>query len=299
MKRVIALLLAAMMSLGVCLAEEAAEDAIIIRIADESELPEGWAEKDLLRVTVLDMQRSDSILLQCGGEAMLVDGGLGLHYKRLFRVLDDYGITQLKYLWSTHCDGDHSQGLKCLMNSDAYSGGELLCPNPETYNDPDKDHQKMVSAAQRHGWPYVQIDNGDVFTLGGAVITTARCGENWGQNNRSAACFVDFGERSIFLTGDIGTRVQNYFVDTIAADRLDCDILKAPHHGIDGVNENFVDAVAPECVVITNYTNNGASKEWDAYDPYWAGDGVVIFETDGQVWYVWQLPNWHDGDMGT
>ncbi len=298
MKKLIALLLAAMLCLGVCLAEDA-EDAIVIRIADESELPEGWAEKDLLRVTVLDMQRSDSILLECGGESMLVDGGLGLFYKRLFRVLDDKGITQLKYLWNTHCDGDHSQGLKCLMNSDTYSGGQLLCPNPENYNDPDQDHQKMASAAKLHGWPYVQIDDGDVFTLGGATITTIRCGEKWGQNNRSAACFVDFGERSIFLTGDIGTKVQNYFVDREDPKRLDCDILKVPHHGIDGVNDVFVNAVNPECVVITNYTDNGASPSWDAYNPYWAGDGVVVLETDGIVWNAWQLPNWHHGEMGT
>ena len=32
---------------------------------------------------------------------------------------------------------------------------------------------------------------------------TIRCEENWGQNNRSAACFVDFGDSTVFLTGDI------------------------------------------------------------------------------------------------
>ncbi len=277
-------------------AETAAEAPAVIRIADESELPEGWQEKDLLRVTVMDLQRSDSILLQCGGENMLIDGGLGLFYKRLFAVLDRQGVTELKYLWSSHCDGDHSQGLKCLMNSDLYKGGELLCMNPKTYNDPDKDHQKMVTAADRHGWPYVRIYNGDTFTVGGATVTMLQCEENWGQNNRSATCFVDFGDRSLFLTADVGSRVQNYFVENVDPERLDCDIMKAPHHGIDGVTQAFVDAVDPELIFLTNYSNNGAHKSWNAYDPYMTGDGVLHMETDGTVWYTWQEPNFIDPD---
>lgn len=225
---------------------------------------------------------------------MLVDGGLGLFYKRLFLMLDNAGVTGLKYMWATHCDGDHTQGLKCIMNSERYAPATLLCPNRKDYNDPDKDHQKMVQAADRHGWEYVRICNGDTFTVGGATVTMLQCDENWGQNNRSATCFVDFGERSIFLTADIGSRVQKYFVQNVPAERLDCDILKAPHHGIDGVTKEFVDAVSPEAVFLTNYSNNEASPSWNAYDPYMTGDGSLVMETDGQVWYVWQLPNQPD-----
>ena len=264
--------------------------AEVYHIEDESQLPEGWQEQELLRVSFLDMQRSDAILLQCGGENMLVDGGLGLHYTRLFKMLDDRGVTGFKYLWSTHCDGDHSQGLKCIMNSDLYGTGELLCPNKIGYDDPDDDHEKMVTASKRHGWTYVQIYDGDVFTLGGATITCIRCEENWGQNNRSGGCIVKFGESTVYLSADIGSKVQKHFVQT-RPEQLDCDILKAPHHGIDGVTEEFVEAVDPAVVVLTNYSDNGHSKEWDAYNPYMAGDGVVVCETNGTDWYVWQTEN--------
>ena len=102
MKKLLLLLLILCMPLA-ALAE-------IHHIADESQLPEGWQAQELLRVSFLDMQRSDAILLQCGGETMLVDGGLGLHYERLFTMLDERGVNGFKYLWNTHCDGDHSQG---------------------------------------------------------------------------------------------------------------------------------------------------------------------------------------------
>ncbi len=268
--------------------------AEVYHIQDESELPQGWQEQELLRVTVMDMQRSDAILLQCGGENMMVDGGSESYYERLFLLLDERGVTNFKYLWSTHCDGDHSQGLKCIMNSDRYGTGQLLCPNPIDYDDPDDDHERMVRAANRHGWEYVQISNGDVFTLGTATLTVIRCEEPWGQNNRSGACFVDFGDSTIFLAGDIGSKVQDYFVETVDAQRLDCDILKVPHHGIDGVNKEFIAAVSPDAIVITNFSNNesnGCNGGWKALDPYMAGDGVVVLETNGTDWYIWQLPN--------
>lgn len=37
--------------------------------------PEDWPEREVLRVTVLETGRSDAILLECGGEAMMIDGG--------------------------------------------------------------------------------------------------------------------------------------------------------------------------------------------------------------------------------
>lgn len=277
-----------LLSLGLMVSVSLAE---VCRISGPEQLPEGWGDKELLRISFLDMQRSDAILLQCGGENMLVDGGLGLFSQRLFNMLDERNVTGFKYLWSTHCDGDHSQGLKCIMNSEKYGTGSLYCPNPKNYNDPDGDHQKMVRAADRHGWTYTQLKSGDVLTLGGATITALICGENWGQNNRSATCFVDFGDSSAFLTGDVGSKAQKYFVQNVPAERLDCDILKAPHHGIDGVTKEFVDAVSPEVVVLTNYSSSGASKSWNAYDPYFAGDGVVVMETDGTDWYIWQTEN--------
>ena len=53
----------------------AAAAAEIHLIEDESQLPEGWAEKELFRLTAIDVNRSDAMLLQCGGENMMIDGG--------------------------------------------------------------------------------------------------------------------------------------------------------------------------------------------------------------------------------
>ena len=288
MKKALLMLLAlAMLLPGLAAAE-------VHVIADETGLPEGWAEKDILRMTVVDTNRSDAIILQCGGEAMMVDGGFNSHYKRVFATLDGYGITTLKYLYSTHCDGDHSEGLTTIMNSDLYSPGLLLSPNKETYDDPDDHHEKMVRASRRHNVPYQVIDDGDVFTLGAATITVIRCDQMWGQNARSAACRVDFAGGRILLLADVSTRVLNYWLETRDPAEFDCDLMKANHHGIDGVPEAFMAAATPDAIICTNNTGYDHDLTLEQLGAFYSGDGTVIVETDGTDWYIWQHDNWID-----
>lgn len=288
MKRIILLLLALL------LAAPALAGAEVYYIEGESGLPADWAERDVLRMVVVDTNRSDAILLQCGGEAMMVDGGFNSHYRRVFATLDGYGVTTLKYLLSTHCDGDHSEGLTTIMNSDLYAPGLLLSPNKETYDDPDDHHEKMVRASRRHNVPYQVIDDGDVFTLGTATITILRCDQKWGQNARSAACRVEFNGGTILLLADVSTRVLNYWTETRDPAEFDCDVMKANHHGIDGVPEAFMNIASPSVIVCTNNTSYDHNKELEDLGALYSGDGTVHIETDGADWYVWQDPNWID-----
>ncbi len=287
MKKVLLILLA-LLALPVLAAAE------VHYIADETGLPEDWDQRETLAMTVVDTNRSDAILLRCGGEAMMVDGGFNSHYQRVFATLDGYGVTTLKYLLSTHCDGDHSEGLTTIMNSDRYAPGVLLSPNKENYDDPDDHHEKMVRASRRHNVPYQVIDDGDVFTLGSATVTILRCDQKWGQNARSAACRVDFNGGRILLLADVSTRVLNYWMETRDPAEFDCDLMKANHHGIDGVPETFMAAATPSVIVCTNNTNYDHNIELERLGALYSGDGTVHIETDGADWYVWQDPNWID-----
>lgn len=283
--------------LAMLLAVPALAGAETYFIKDATELPADWAEREILRITFVDTNRSDAMILQCGGEAMMVDGGFNSHYQRVFSMLDGYGITELKYLLSTHCDGDHSQGLTSIINSDLYHPGLLLSPNKETYDDPDDHQEKMVHAARRHNVPYQVIDDGDVFTLGTsatATITIIRCDQKWGQNARSAACRVEFGGGTILLLADVSNRVMNYWLETRDPAEFDCDVVKAPHHGIDGIPEAFMDVLSPSVIVCTNKSNNEHDVVLERLGALYSGDGTVHIETDGTDWYVWQDPNWID-----
>ena len=76
------------------------------------------AEEQLFRLTVMAAGESDCMLLEAGGEAMLVDGGSNKYRERLVKMLESRGLTRLKYLYnsipmtttSTACTGRCSRG---------------------------------------------------------------------------------------------------------------------------------------------------------------------------------------------
>lgn len=266
-------------------------------IEDESELPEGWSEKELFRLTAIDTDRSDAMLLQCGGENMMVDGGSAQYFTRLEELFASEGVTEFKYLLNTHYDNDHIQGLTKIMNSGSYTVGGFYSAVREDFKDSGKYHVTAVRVAKKWEIPYVQLYHGDVLTLGGATIHILRCDEPWGANARSVCTQIVFGESKVLLIGDIDSRPQKWLVENCDPALLDCDILKAPHHGINGFEDVFLEATQPEAVFVCNYRSHasiksGWKKYFDSMGKLYSGDGTIIMETDGTDWYIWQLPNW-------
>lgn len=94
-RKLLLMLLCAALGLGAAQAE-------VYRVENEADVPADWAEKDTLRLTCIDTNRSDAMVLQSGGEAMMVDSGEGRYRRRVYATLDGYGITELKYLLNTH-----------------------------------------------------------------------------------------------------------------------------------------------------------------------------------------------------
>lgn len=286
MKKLLALLMT------LCLLLPTAAMAEVHIIAGPNELPEGWQDKDVLRLVVIDVERSDAMLLQCGGESMMIDAGIATHYRRVLATLAANGVTTLKYLYNTHSDGDHSGGFRAVINDGRFTC-ELLCtPNKKNYD--NSWHKKLMTTANRHEIPYHQLVNGDVLTLGSAVITVIQCPENWGINNRSAACLVQFGESRLLLLADVGNQVLEYFMANYDNGLFPCDIMKANHHGINGIIPEFLELADPELLFITNTSKRKHNAGLDKLDPLFAGDGTIYMETDGTDWYVWQEPNYED-----
>lgn len=241
-RKLLLMLLCAALGLGAAQAE-------VYRVENETDVPADWAEKDTLRLTCIDTNRSDAMVLQSGGEAMMVDSGEGRYRRRVYATLDGYGITELKYLLNTHCDDDHLHGFIYLMYSDLYQVDAFLSPNTTTYVDEEGYHQQAVKATGTKNIPYVQIGDGDELTLGNAKLTIFRCPLPTGQNNRSAACMVQFGDSRAFLTGDIDNETMQWYAATYG-EKLRCDILKAPHHGLATIPDSFVEQTQPQVLFV-------------------------------------------------
>ena len=70
---------------------------------------------ETLTVRFLDVGQGDSILLACGDETMLIDGGPVEEGQFLVSRLNRLDVTGLTYVINTHPDEDHCGGLAAVL----------------------------------------------------------------------------------------------------------------------------------------------------------------------------------------
>ena len=93
------------------------------------------------------------------------------------------------------------------------------------------------------------LETGDVFNIGAAKFTVLYTFDPAfnGCNDSSFIARMDLAGTSVLFTGDAGVRAGK---KTLAAWKdsglLDCDYCKMAHHGQDGVDRDFYEAVSPE-----------------------------------------------------
>ena len=93
------------------------------------------------------------------------------------------------------------------------------------------------------------LNTGDVFNIGAAKITVLYTADTSfiDVNEHSVIFRMDLGGKSVMFTGDAQVNAGNKTVEEWAdSGLLDCDICKMAHHGQDGVDRDFYEAVSPE-----------------------------------------------------
>ncbi len=254
---------------------------------------ENWNQCPLLRLTAFNTAQSDCLLLECGDESMMVDGGSEPYRAYLRDSVRARGITHFKYLLNTHYHEDHISGLYWLMRY-GFTAGAYLTPYTEYAEKIYIRHANTVAQARRMNIPVQQVFSGDELLLGEAVITLYRQEDGETTNAKSMVARVQFGDAVLLLTADIIGKTQTWMARSLPEGVLDADIVKAPHHGITAMTTEFWKAVSPEAVLLTNIRSKAHASIVQAENrgvPYFlSGEGDVVMETDGDDWYVYQLP---------
>ena len=254
---------------------------------------DNWYQSPLLRLTVLDTDQSDCMLLECGGQAMMVDGGTASFREDLKQLVESKGIAHFKYLLNTHFHEDHISGLYWLMRYGFTADAYLHPYNDGFATEISFRHRDTVAQAQRSGIPVRQVFHGDELLLGEAVITLARHDGGESTNARSLVARVEFGGASILLTADIIGRTQTWMTQNLPESYLDVDIVKVPHHGVTPMVTAFLQATSPDAVFMTNNLSrvDKARVQVEKYDfpTFYTGDSTTVFETDGNDWYVYTV----------
>lgn len=233
--------------------------------------------EDGLTVRCLDVGQADSILLQCGSEAMLIDGGNVEDGPDVVARLQEVGVDRLTYVVNTHAHEDHVGGLADVLA--AFETDNVWCP-VEKYD--SQCFEAFAEAAEDQGLALTCPDPGTVWSLGEAEVTVLGPVEDYAEtNNTSLVLRVDYGSTSFLFTGDMEREAEAELLDS-GAD-LEADVLKAGHHGSDTSSSYpFLRAVAPSYVLISVGEGNSYGHPGDDALSRFRDADAVVYRTDLQ-----------------
>lgn len=231
-----------------------------------------------LTVTFLDVGQGNAVLVQSGGEAMLIDGGDREYSSFVVSCLKNAGVTELSYAVASHYDADHLNGIVGALH--AFPCEEVLAAD---YVTDTRVYESFCEVIAEQGIELVYPKAGEVYEIGDASFTVV-CPDSYDHadaNDNSVGIRLVHGANSFLICGDAGEASEEAMLKSGVV--LDSDVYLASHHGSDGSSSaEFLEAVSPEAVVISvgkdnQYGHPSARVLDDA-----AAVGAEIYRTDLQ-----------------
>lgn len=260
-----------------------------------------------LQVTMIDVGQGDSIFIKDReGIAYLVDGGsssvTSVGSYRMEPFLLSQGIAQLDYVFATHGDEDHVNGIQELLEGQTLGIKirTLVLP-PEEYV--DEKLKDLAQTAAEHGTKVAVIRQGQRVGRGltclGPVGTSETDKNKMVEvleagNEASTVLKLEDGVFRMLLTGDLEGNGEKQLTETLNKEQgSHFLILKAGHHGSkNSSSAEFLKVVSPRVTLISAGKNNryghphaetlerlreAGSKVWSTQEC-----GAITLRSDGE-----------------
>lgn len=219
-------------------------------------------------VKIIDVGQADCILIYSGGCSALIDTGLASSADEVAEALDSAGIKTVDVLMLTHMHDDHAGGFELI--SEQYGIDNLILPDYEfAKGSYTSDSDRVYTEKQ-----------GMNFEIGGFEITLlAEYGDLPEENDRSVFVMAENSGKKFLFTGDAGKRAEERLLEERI--NIDCDVLKAGHHGSDSsLAKEFLAAASPEYAAISVGENNSYSHPSPETLSALGNCGAEILRTD-------------------
>ena len=252
--------------------------------ADPADIITDGSAEGYFRVHFIDVGQGDSILIQAGEQAMLVDAGTNESGSVVTEYLRSLNITKLDYLIGTHPHEDHIGGLDDVIHS--FDIGTVIMPDvshtTQTYEDVlDALLEKNLTVTAPHPGDTYSIGDASFPVLSPSAEIAEQAAENDDLNNLSVGIRLVYGSNAFVLCGDAESDSEEAMVES-GLD-LKADVLKAGHHGSStSTSDAFLAAVNPDYAVIScGKDNSYGHPHQETMDKLNAAD-ISIFRTDEQ-----------------
>ena len=230
-----------------------------------------------MTVHFLDVGQGLSILVQSNGENLVYDGGDRGESSFVVSYLQQQGVTDIKYLISSHYDEDHVAGLVGCVN--AFNVENVIGAD---YVQDTKIYQSFIDGVVTKGLEIQHPAVGTEYQFGTGkftILSPASIGSN--DNDNSVAIKLANGENSFVFTGDAESGSESAMCSS--GIDLSCDVLVPGHHGsATTTSDDFLMKTVPEFAVISCGTDNQyGHPDKDTMDKLQSMD-TQVYRTDKQ-----------------
>ncbi len=243
---------------------------------------------DEVRLTILDVGKGDSIVLESpGGIVIVVDsGGKDMDSRVIGPYLRSRGIRRIALLLLTHPHPDHVGGAPGVIRD--------FSPSTVVDNGFRPDHplvRRYRRVAEERGIPVRQLRWGTRLKLpDGITISVLAPPENYKlgtTNDTSTVLRVEYGRRAFLLTADAQVESEREMIKSGVP--LTSDVLKVGHHGSSAsTTEEFLEAVSPTLAVVSvdSENANGYPTEQTVHRLWRAGARILRTDRHGRITIV-------------
>lgn len=236
----------------------------------------GVSVNNQLKVHFIDVGQADSILIQQGNNAMLIDAGNNEDSETVKNYIAKQGIKKLDYVIGTHAHEDHIGGLDYVINN--FEIDKIYMPkatsNTKTFED-------VVTAIKNKEMKITTPVPGDSFKLGEAdcKILAPNSASYKDLNNYSIAIKVTFKNNSFMFTGDAETISETEMLKK--GFDVKADVLKIGHHGSSSsTSDEFLKKVNPKYAVISAGKDNDYGHPHKETMKRLKDSGITVYRTD-------------------
>ena len=228
-------------------------------------------QKDKVEIVMLNVGQGDSFFIRGpSGGTYLIDGGSSsvknVGKYRIESFLKMQGVGTLDYVWVSHGDEDHLNGIVELLERKmvGISVTHLVLPAKIYWNE---SLEELAILAQSKGTEVLTMTQGELLAEGQMqmkCLWSVRDEEkilseaSLDENQSSTVLSLEYGDFAMLFTGDLEKEAEETVASYIEGKQVEgelpknYEILKVGHHGSkNGTGEHLLEVVNPACAWIS------------------------------------------------